>query len=344
MGTPDESASSSSILNNFSLFNVQGLKPLTVVSSVEYVRDVLYEKKQLFIALTETWLNEHTDAELKIDGYRLFRCDRQRKRKRGRASGGVCIYVREDIAVDFKIKTHFSNGVNELLIIHSEELNLLISVLYRQPDDSTHGHPSGPKEMSTIVNKLKWVLDRFKGKAPDILLCGDFNLPHIDWNTLNIKSTPEREMLLSLLDLATEFQLVQCIKKPTHRCGNTLDLLFTNNQDIIHNYNCIPVSSSISHHCLIEFATHLHVKTSTEFEKRPLHTPFDIFNYFDETINWDVINQNLENLNWEELLCLRTPEDQIKIILDKLIEVSDKLIPKKNIINNNNKNKYRIPR
>ena len=109
MGTIGSNPATPNVLNCFSVFNVQGLKPLTVASSVDYIRDVLIEKDQLFIALTETWLQDHTEAELKIEGYSLFRCDRQRKRKRGRSSGGVCVYMRDDYAMHFKAKLSFSN-------------------------------------------------------------------------------------------------------------------------------------------------------------------------------------------------------------------------------------------
>ena len=65
------------------------------------------------MALTETWLAGHTDAELSIDGYTLFGQDRKRpenrqqegKRlgnRRGRDSGGVAFYIRKDIAADME--------------------------------------------------------------------------------------------------------------------------------------------------------------------------------------------------------------------------------------------------
>ena len=87
----------------FSIFNIQGLKPLTVPSKIPLVNDILKENGQLFIALTETWLSDHLDAELTIDDYILFRCDRIRmKSKRGRSSGGVAVYMQQEIASHFK--------------------------------------------------------------------------------------------------------------------------------------------------------------------------------------------------------------------------------------------------
>ena len=99
-------------------------------SKVPYVSDLLLEKKQLFMALTETWLYNHKDAELHIDGYKLFRGDRKRqKQKRVRFSGGVGCYVRLDIASTMEIAVNFSNGVVELMALYSKVHNLYIATV-----------------------------------------------------------------------------------------------------------------------------------------------------------------------------------------------------------------------
>ena len=45
-----------------------GLKPSTVGSKVPFIGDILYEKKQLLKALTETLLHSHKDGKLQIKG------------------------------------------------------------------------------------------------------------------------------------------------------------------------------------------------------------------------------------------------------------------------------------
>ena len=106
----------SKLLNYFSVFNVQGLRPQTVQSTVPYIRDRLIGKNQLFMAMSETWLHNHKDGEINVNGYTLFRSDREReKARRGRASGGVALYVRDDLAATMEPVLVFSNGVNEVL-------------------------------------------------------------------------------------------------------------------------------------------------------------------------------------------------------------------------------------
>ena len=60
------------MLNYFSYFNTQGLYPKTKDSKVSFIKDILVDKDQLFIGLTETWLKDNLDAELQINGYNLF--------------------------------------------------------------------------------------------------------------------------------------------------------------------------------------------------------------------------------------------------------------------------------
>ena len=101
--------------------------PRTVQTKVPFVEDILKEKNQLFMLLTETWLKDHKEAELKVDGNTLFRSDRQRPRKhRGRDSGGVAIYLRQDIAVESEVVLKYSSGVIEMLGLYNKSKNLLL--------------------------------------------------------------------------------------------------------------------------------------------------------------------------------------------------------------------------
>jgi len=72
-----------------------------------------------------------------IPGYQIFRCDRTKKKRRfGRNSGGVAIYVREDIAGTFECSLDFSNGSVETIAIYSKTMDLHIACVYRRQPDS----------------------------------------------------------------------------------------------------------------------------------------------------------------------------------------------------------------
>jgi len=101
-----------SAVTTFAFLNIQGLCSLTKLSSVPYLRDILIIENHIFLGLTETWLSpNHKKAELEIEGYQLFRKDRDRaKAKQGRYSGGVTFYIRDDIAPLFEPLLEYSNG------------------------------------------------------------------------------------------------------------------------------------------------------------------------------------------------------------------------------------------
>jgi hypothetical protein len=132
--------------------NIHGLKPKTKDSKVPFINDIAVEKKQMFIALTETWLQEEKDAEVGIQGYTLFRADRKREKKKwGRNSGGSAFYVRSDIANTFEATNTFSNGTLELLCIYSRPENIFIANIYRQPDDIIRNNRSTYKEFNCFI-------------------------------------------------------------------------------------------------------------------------------------------------------------------------------------------------
>ena len=209
----------------------------------------------MFIALTETWLREQKDAEVGIDGYTLFRQDRQRAhlRRTGRDSGGVACYIKSNLAAATEPVINYSNGVVEMLGLYVKSSNLLIIVMYRPPDDRIGGHCSTHIEFRQALSKLHDTLQDLPTPTPDIILCGDFNLPHAIWPGGGVKvgaARDEQIMIKDLLAFTDELFLVQEIQKPTHRKGNTLDLLFTNNPEFLHSYEC--VETIYSDHFMIE--------------------------------------------------------------------------------------------
>jgi hypothetical protein len=59
------------------------------VRKIEQIRIFCAIYKSHLLCLTETWLNtSHTDFELNVSGYEIFRCDRTNDRR----GGGALIY------------------------------------------------------------------------------------------------------------------------------------------------------------------------------------------------------------------------------------------------------------
>ena len=169
------------------------------------------------------------------------------------------------------------------------------------------------------------------------ILCGDFNLPNVDWSNSEPKiktGSPksEREILNYLKLIMNEHFLCQIVKEPTHILGNTLDLIFTNNIDIIHELNIFkPKLRSYTDHFFIEIATNL---------KKPVpQIPVDVssssdsifntLNFQSEEVEWNNIKIELNNIDWEDELSILQPEQKVEKILSISYDIAKKYVPQK---------------
>ncbi len=75
----------------------------------------------------------------------------------------------------------------------------------------------------------------------EVIICGDFN------NHVNKPDDPNTK---KFMDILSQFNLVQHINEPTHKVGNTLDLIITRRTSILLNHK---VDFQISDHNNILF-------------------------------------------------------------------------------------------
>ena len=141
-------------------------------NKVKYLRDTAIESNAPFLFLTETHLKPHIlSAEVKIDGYSLYRSDRGPDK----SHGGVAIYLRDDLTGQLVVAA--SNNMCETLAIKVKTLNLLLIVVYRPPNSTLECF----EEAMNICQKAIDDVSNADAKVKDILMMGDFNLPCISW-------------------------------------------------------------------------------------------------------------------------------------------------------------------
>ena len=99
----------------------------------------------------------------------------------GRLSGGVAMYVRDEIACSTEIVFSYETDPVQMICLYSQPENLLLITIYRRPDDSAHGHPSKSADFKKALNRLKNTIPKFN-PIPDIIIGGDFNLPYTTWH------------------------------------------------------------------------------------------------------------------------------------------------------------------
>ena len=93
---------------------------------------------------------------------------------------------------------------------------VLLGTFYRPPS-------STPEYLEQLEMSLASIPE-----SHTIVLCGDFNLPHVDW--AEHSSCPPSRAANVMCDIAQDFSLQQLVPEPT-RGAHTLDLLLTNNPD-----------------------------------------------------------------------------------------------------------------
>ena len=187
--------------------------------------------RPLVLGLTETWLRPAVNSsELSLQGYALFRCDRV-----GSSYGGVVLYVADELKPSLVASVADPDGQFEMIWARSHPSlgpPVLFGVLYRSPS----------------CTSSSWV-DSLRDFSQQNRLCvmGDFNCPHVCWDSLTATQGAS-EADLHLLDFSIEFGLSQLIRMPTrytpsgHSC---LDLLFYTPNLEINNARCTdPISTS----------------------------------------------------------------------------------------------------
>ena len=100
------------------------------------------------------------DAEVNIEGYKIFRQDRVRSRlnRKGRDGGGTACYLKDDIAASTDTIINFSNEVIEVLGLHVKLKNLVLFIVYRQPDNRVGDHRSTHVHFKEALEKLHDVI------------------------------------------------------------------------------------------------------------------------------------------------------------------------------------------
>ncbi len=177
--------------------------------------NLINSMKPDIIVGTETWLTpEHHSSEFfPINQFEIFRRDRPNN-----AHGGVLIATSREFIFD---EVPELNSECEGLWVKTSiagQPNLYIGAFYR-PDQN----PKHLEALNESLNNIRAIPNK------SIVLAGDFNLPHMDWETpCHISGKPLKNEHESCLDILFEHGLENVVRSETHEAGNTLDLIITN--------------------------------------------------------------------------------------------------------------------
>ena len=162
-----------------------------------------------------------------------FNIYRQDRKSRG---GGVLVAINESLQSSI-IPSPDDLEIISVSITHQE--TIILCTVYIPPNSD-----------SDYLNSLLLYLSSLYISHDHIILVGDFNLPDIDWDTLTGTSLSSKYFC----DFVFQNNLCQLIHTPTHLKGNILDLILTNNVELISNVEVTPPRHSLSSdHYIISF-------------------------------------------------------------------------------------------
>ncbi len=203
--------------------------------------DYVISTKSDLCVLTETFLTTHHDttrAQLNASGYAFD----DQPRLTGAARGGTGLFYRDCFKVKktcFGQKTSFE--YSEWLVTWSNK-RLKICIIYHPPYSQNNRVSN-----SDFLDEFEEYLETVVLSDEMLCICGDFNI-HMN--------KPADQHQIRLSDMLTGYGLLNHINFPTHKEGNTLDLVITRNNGELNISNTKP-GYFISDHCFV------HVQFST---------------------------------------------------------------------------------
>ena len=200
--------SSISCQNEFNIFhlNCQGIG-----SSYQFLNELCLQSTPHVLALTETWLKNHSSSLLEIGNYKLYIKNREMHQH-----GGLAIYVRND----FEVKVRDDIRVNREMVFESMVLELqclnfkcFMIVVYRPPSYNID-------EFSSLLEEQ---LDKLPISTRPCFICGDFNL---DLRTVN-SNLRAREFLNTMLGYGLQPSINICTRV-SHDSATLIDNVYLN--------------------------------------------------------------------------------------------------------------------
>ncbi|KAK4817118.1 hypothetical protein QYF61_027981 [Mycteria americana] len=171
----------------------------------EELEAIVHQENYDMVAITETWWDDSHNWSVAMDGYKLFRRDRQ-----GRRGGGVALYIRECLD---SLELDDGDDRVECLWVRirgkANKADIVVGVCYRPPNQDEETDELFYKQLGEASRSLA------------LVLVGDFNLLDVCWKY----NTAERKQCSRFLERVADNFLTQLVSEPT-REGASLDLLF----------------------------------------------------------------------------------------------------------------------
>ena len=206
------------------------------------INDLVDAEKPHVLALTEFGASGAVmDSELGIEGYSLYRGNHSDGK--GGLGRGTALYISNSLnhsACPLFDDVEFDCSAWSVIKLTSNNL-LLVGVVYRSPNSSDQNN----QNLLTILRIAA------TAKCSQLVICGDYNLPLIDWNSQRSLDT-EMSQTSRFLGAIEDFGWHQHVRASTRFRNNQnscLDIVFTTEENMVNEVTELPPIGKSDHVC-----------------------------------------------------------------------------------------------
>ena len=210
---------------------------------------------------------------------------------------GVCIYAKTHLDVEIHtelMEIGFKDGLWVKMATSDSNRSVILGVIYRKPSRGVRQD-----------NKLLKCIDKI-GQSSEVIICGDFNLPKINWVTGRI-SDSEQSMAQKFYDKVSDNFLLQKVSNPTRRRGDDLpsliDLILVNDEDSVDEVRHLPPLGAGDHDALI-FEYRLPIN-------QPVLSSREVYDF--RRADFGSLRQDFPQVNWSDIYLSDDVRKQIDI-------------------------------
>ena len=152
-----------------------------------------------------------------------------------------------------------------------------------------------------------------------ILVVGDFNFKEINWKT-NMSTVSENHISTKFFECCRDSYFYQHVLERIANEPSTLDLIFTNEENMLSNLQYLPGLGK-NDHCILSFDFNCYIeKEAVSFKK---------FNFFKG--DYKAVDEGLLSIDWAQVLGGLDLSDSWDFLVDKIIQLIELYVPENKV-------------